>query len=255
MQSSPFAAHVADPYRQAILTSCQRAHTSAEFSWEFVAELAHCSDSAFCLWLNKRGATLELFSASADAACLLDVARCMCDEIPRVDNFVRGIPEIQSIAIAPVRFRTQMAGVLVLANRSSGYSEADIRALELIGSAAVVHFEWLRCAEMFGAPLPQPASVTPLRELVHEMRQPLGAIEASAYLVGLMLPEEEHPIRAELERMRKQVEIASDILTDATPSRRASRSGDSAQRRPEAAGSVRAPEPQYLTNSATASVT
>jgi hypothetical protein len=254
MQSSPFAEHVADPYRQAILTSCQRARTAAEFSLEFVNELAHCSGSAFCLWLNKRGAILEPFSASSDAKCLLDAGRSICDEIPRVNNFVRGFPEIQSVAVAPVRFRTQMAGVLVLANRGSGYSEADIRALELTGSAAVIHLEWLRCAEMFGAPLPQPASGALLRELVHDMRQPLGAIEASAYLVGLMLPEEEHGVRAELERMRKQIEIASDLLTDAIPSRRASRSGDSAQRRPEA-GSGSAPEPQYLTNSATASVT
>jgi hypothetical protein len=217
MQSPTFSNNpFGEPYRQAVLSACQRAHTSSDFCREFVAEVARCSDSGFCLWLNKRGAVLEVLSATPEADCLLDAARCLCDDIPLVDNAVRGIPEIGSVAIAPVRCRNQIAGVLIVGNRGSGYSDVDTRAMESVGSAAVVHYEWLRCAEAFGAPLPQPASAASMQELVHGLRQPLSVIEASTYYVDLILPDNEQAIRLEIERIREQIEMASRVLTQAS---------------------------------------
>ena len=62
-----------------------------------------------------------------------------------------------------------------------------------------------------------------LRSIVHELRQPLGAIESIAYYLGLILPHEDEKIRDQLARLRDLVDqcnwiLASGLqLADPTP--------------------------------------
>jgi hypothetical protein len=53
-----------------------------------------------------------------------------------------------------------------------------------------------------------------IQELVHQLRQPLGIIEALAYCAEMRLQEDVAAI-SELRQIRLQVEIASQILTTA----------------------------------------
>jgi signal transduction histidine kinase len=60
-----------------------------------------------------------------------------------------------------------------------------------------------------------------LHELAHDLSQPLTVIEATAYCLEMLLPAEDPAISAHLERIRRQVELASQILTSAQADERA----------------------------------
>ena len=53
-----------------------------------------------------------------------------------------------------------------------------------------------------------------LRELVHQLRQPLSTIEACASYLHLAVPEEAGRIHAQLETIEQQVEELNRILVD-----------------------------------------
>lgn len=61
---------------------------------------------------------------------------------------------------------------------------------------------------------PKPASdpVSSLRELVHELRQPLSSIEAIAYYLEMTLPAEEVEARQYMWRLQQLVEQANAVL-------------------------------------------
>jgi hypothetical protein len=54
-----------------------------------------------------------------------------------------------------------------------------------------------------------------LRNLVHELRQPLGAIEAIAYYLEMTLPAAQHDAKQHLLRLQTLVEHANDLLVAA----------------------------------------
>lgn len=60
-----------------------------------------------------------------------------------------------------------------------------------------------------------PAATQAIRELVHELRQPLSAIEAIAYYVEMTLPPDQVQARQQLRRLQELVERAEGILEDA----------------------------------------
>jgi nitrogen-specific signal transduction histidine kinase len=57
-----------------------------------------------------------------------------------------------------------------------------------------------------------PDAESSLRELVHEMRQPLSSIEAIAYYLEMTLPAEEVQARQYMWRLQQLVEQANAIL-------------------------------------------
>ncbi len=82
-----------------------------------------------------------------------------------------------------------------------------------------------------------------LAELVHDLRQPLGNIDTSAFYLDLLLGHPEGPVQDQLRLIEQQVARATRLLADAAAQLRSQR----AQR-----GGA---ESLVLTNSATAGVT
>lgn len=54
-----------------------------------------------------------------------------------------------------------------------------------------------------------------LADLIHSLRQPLGTIEACAYYLSLVLPEDDPKCREQVERIAQQVAEAGRILVEA----------------------------------------
>jgi signal transduction histidine kinase len=54
-----------------------------------------------------------------------------------------------------------------------------------------------------------------LRNMVHELRQPLGTIEASAYLLNLTLRDADGHANEHVSVIERQVDLAARILNDA----------------------------------------
>jgi nitrogen-specific signal transduction histidine kinase len=61
----------------------------------------------------------------------------------------------------------------------------------------------------------RPALEVSIRELAHNLRQPLGAIEAIAYYLEMTLPAEQIEARGHLLRLQRLVEESSMILQNA----------------------------------------
>ncbi len=61
-------------------------------------------------------------------------------------------------------------------------------------------------------PLPATSSDERLRELVHELRQPLSSIEAIAYYLEMTLPVGQVEARQHMQYLQRLVEDANEIL-------------------------------------------
>jgi len=61
-------------------------------------------------------------------------------------------------------------------------------------------------------PLPAASSDERLRELVHELRQPLSSIEAIAYYLEMTLPAAQVQARQQMTHLQRLVEEANGIL-------------------------------------------
>lgn len=59
-----------------------------------------------------------------------------------------------------------------------------------------------------------------LRDLVHDLRQPLSSIEAIAYYLEMTLPAEQFEARHHMSQLQRLVADASEILSRATPARK-----------------------------------
>lgn len=55
-----------------------------------------------------------------------------------------------------------------------------------------------------------------LANLIHDLRQPLGNIETSAYLLNLVTPPEQNAARAQLLAIERQVDRAARLLSEAS---------------------------------------
>jgi len=58
-------------------------------------------------------------------------------------------------------------------------------------------------------------TTTIVRQIAHELRQPLSTIESIAYYLDLILPRHEPRARAQLQRLQKLVEQSNWIVTNA----------------------------------------
>ena len=52
------------------------------------------------------------------------------------------------------------------------------------------------------------------QKLTHDLRQPLSAIDTSAYFLEMILPEGDGLVRKHLENIRQQVLMASQLLNE-----------------------------------------
>jgi len=55
-----------------------------------------------------------------------------------------------------------------------------------------------------------------LINLIHDLRQPLGAIETSVYLLNLVTPPADARVHAQLHAIERQVSDATRVLAEAT---------------------------------------
>ena len=78
-----------------------------------------------------------------------------------------------------------------------------------MSAAAAVLAESSQCLE---APLPAASPDERLRELVHELRQPLSSIEAIAYYLEMTLPAAQVQARQHMTQLQRLVEEANTIL-------------------------------------------
>jgi signal transduction histidine kinase len=65
----------------------------------------------------------------------------------------------------------------------------------------------------FQAQLTDPAAAEAIRDLVHELRQPLSAIEAIAYYVEMTRPPDQLQARQHMRQLQELVSLAESILT------------------------------------------
>jgi len=82
----------------------------------------------------------------------------------------------------------------------------------MAAAAAAIIVETPHYLESQVAPLPVEETV---RELVHELRQPLSSIEAIAYYLEMTLPAEEIRARQYMRRIQQLVDQASSTLSSA----------------------------------------
>lgn len=66
-----------------------------------------------------------------------------------------------------------------------------------------------------GSNVPVDESPGRLADLIHSLRQPLGTIEACAFYLSLVLPEDDPKCREQVERIEQQVAEAGRILMEA----------------------------------------
>lgn len=71
------------------------------------------------------------------------------------------------------------------------------------------------------APLATQSSTEAIRELLHELRQPLSSIEAIAYFVEMTLPPDQLQARQQMRRLQDLVFRAEAILEGAASTTRA----------------------------------
>jgi nitrogen-specific signal transduction histidine kinase len=64
----------------------------------------------------------------------------------------------------------------------------------------------------FQAPNSDPAAKDAIRDLVHELRQPLSSIEAIAYFLEMTLPADQFQARQYVRRVQQLVDDAESIL-------------------------------------------
>jgi signal transduction histidine kinase len=86
-----------------------------------------------------------------------------------------------------------------------------------MSAAAVVLAETPRYVE---SPVVIASPEERLREVIHDLRQPLSSIEAIAYYLEMTLPAEQSEARYQMSRLQRLVADASAILDVAAPSRR-----------------------------------
>jgi light-regulated signal transduction histidine kinase (bacteriophytochrome) len=76
-------------------------------------------------------------------------------------------------------------------------------------SAAAVVLDSPRFLE---APAPKPSSDEQLRDLIHDLRQPLSSIEAIAYYLEMTLPADQVQAREHMTHLQNLVQQASAML-------------------------------------------
>lgn len=200
------------PMARAVLLGCQTACHADDFTEKLLTSLAAVFDAPYCMWTDAReGGLVPLaFTPGAEKA--------LPETLPWAARAMREGPVTDGrVAAAPMRFRSQTAGVLVTVRPPGGLDHEHLNALTVVGRAAVARYEQLQLAEELAlAPGPDPSGV--LGCLIHELSQPLSVIGAAAFYLNMVLPRSEEKLRLHLEKLEEQVDIAARVLQNASRS-------------------------------------
>jgi GAF domain-containing protein len=232
---------VADEIRN-VLSACRHQRNAADYASRLVQTLAEVTHSQHAMWLNWPANPVCVVAQTAGLNPLGEYL--IANERLRVLANDRSTADgIRSVAAAPVWFRSLVVGVLAVANGDEPYTPAHVELLEGIGRVAVAENESLQCAEALGLSEEQR-----LVDMVHGLRQPLGIMEACAFLLDMSLTPSQIRAREHLQEMLRQLHRASGIL-DQSAASYASRGSRTDDTEPEESDSF------VLTNSAMSMVT
>ena len=198
-----------------VLNACRRSCNAADYARRLVQALADFTHSQHAVWLNWP-ANSGCVVAGTGGLNPLDRFLMANLRLPLLANDCNLPHGIRAVAAAPIRFRSLVAGVLAVAKgdeplREQPYRQSDLDLLEGIGRAALAEYESRLSAEALGLTDDQR-----LADTVHSLRQPLGIIEACAFVLDLSLPAGETRAHEQLAEMRRQLERASGILDRTT---------------------------------------
>jgi len=170
--------------------------------------------SEHAIWLDGTAARAEVVAQTGCSGIALSRLRSLCDRAPVLSNVLDIRFGIGSVAAAPMLFRGSMAGVLAVANAAQAYTPADLGVLAETGRAALADYESLLRAEALGITSAR-QSIT---DFVHELRQPLGILEACAYYLEMTVTADQIKVREQLLEMQIQLAVTSRILDEGTGS-------------------------------------
>jgi hypothetical protein len=187
-----------------VLSACRHERNADGYARQLVRTLADVTGSQYAVWLNPPQHPACVVAETDQIHPLIH--RLILDaSLPLLDNQWDLCASGCSIAAAPVQFRGSAVGVLAIVNSSRPYTSRDVEMLEQAGSLAAAEYESLKRAEN-------------LANLVHGLRQPLGILEACAFLLDMSLPAGDTRAREQLAEMLRQLERASGILDESTES-------------------------------------
>lgn len=192
-----------------ILSTCRSERTSDSYASRLVTMAAALLQSQHAVWLDwPVGAGCVVAETDGFNPLGRWLTRHGC--VPMLTNEYC-CDGIVSLVAAPIRFRDTVVGILAVANAERPYTHADLRVLEVVASAAVAEYESLRHAESLEmATRPQA-----LAGFIHDLRQPMGVIEACAFLLEMKLPPEGSQ-REQVAEIFHQLDRASRILDTMT---------------------------------------
>lgn len=205
------ATHVAAPLPlieeiRSVLSACQYARAARDYAGQFVTALAASTQSPCAIWLNAPAHLGDVVAQAAD----IDLPRLLslCGSMPRLANDLDGTGGIHSLAAAPVMFRDTVAGVVAVANAARPYTAADLQLLAFTARSALLEYESRQQADE----LELTTMARRVADLAHDLRQPLGILEACACLLELALTPVDARAREHLEVMHRQLDLAGGIV-------------------------------------------
>jgi signal transduction histidine kinase len=212
MHATKVLAHhaVAERTRE-VLSACQYASTPGDYARRLMETLAGVTNSEYAVWLNWPAGPESVVAETQDFPFRSRVL-ALCDYAPRRSTKLDPRDGLHSIAVAPVMFRSSITGVLAVANGALPYTPCDLNLLRDVGRTAVLEYEILERAEALGVATPRQRTA----DVLHQLRQPLGILEACAFYIDLVLPPSEAKAREQVAEMQRQLDRASGILDEAT---------------------------------------
>jgi hypothetical protein len=217
-------AHIAVPaMAETVLLACHRAGTAADFGRELVAHAAQVAEAGCCIWADWSAGNLSPLFFTPGAEKFLDVALGLAARVVdsgpiRLDGLIAQAG-IDSFAAAPVRFRSQVAGVLAICNRDGGFTDEHLESLAVLGRIGLARYEHMRLAEDFR--LRQAGEERACRlvaDLAHDLSQPLSVIAAAVFCMDMIVSSRNHQVRQYLEKVEEQVEVAGHLLQNVSRS-------------------------------------
>jgi signal transduction histidine kinase len=190
-----------------VLSACRLARTVCDYARQFIKTVAEVTHSEHAIWLSGPPDSLALIAATENAVILTNWLGAV-PHVPLLVNDWNACDAIHSVVATPVMFRSTAHGILAVANSNKPYTPDDLWLLEEIGRGALLDYERLARTDARSLVTEQQS----IAELSHELRQPLGILEACAFLLDLALPPDETRARELLAEMRRQMDRASGIL-------------------------------------------
>ncbi len=193
-----------------VLAACRRERTASDYAQRLIDSLVEVTNSKHGIWLDLPASPGQVVAVTGGGNPLtrLNIEK----KLPFFEDHLGLGDETQSVAAAPIWFRSSVVGVLAVANGARPYTASDLDLLEAVGRVAVAEHESLLRVEALGLANNQQE----LTDLAHALRQPLGILEACAYLLELSLPDSESRARDQIGMMHKQLDRASGILDRST---------------------------------------